>query len=143
MKRFFHLREIELGPKLGESYVITDGLSDGEEIVTQGAFSVDAAAQLEGKPSMMNSSSSSESFTQSETLTKAQFKVSGNCEMCKERIETAAKSGSGVAAAEWNVESKILRVNFDGSKTNSDAIQKAIAKAGHDTRKIQSSGQRL
>ena len=50
----FHLREIELGPKLGESYVITDGLSDGEEIVTQGAFSVDAAAQLEGKPSMMN-----------------------------------------------------------------------------------------
>jgi Cu(I)/Ag(I) efflux system membrane fusion protein len=59
----FHLREIELGPKLGESYVITDGLSDGEEIVTQGAFSVDAAAQLEGKPSMMNLPSTSEGFT--------------------------------------------------------------------------------
>jgi len=34
--------------------VITDGLTEGEEIVTQGAFSVDASAQLEGKPSMMN-----------------------------------------------------------------------------------------
>ncbi len=50
----FKMREIGLGPMLGNSYVITDGLTEGEEIVTQGAFSVDAAAQLEGKPSMMN-----------------------------------------------------------------------------------------
>ncbi len=50
----FKLREIELGPDLGESYIIISGLSEGEEIVTSGAFSVDAAAQLEGKPSMMN-----------------------------------------------------------------------------------------
>ncbi len=50
----FKLREIGLGPMLGESYVITDGLMEGEEIVTSGTFSVDAAAQLEGKPSMMN-----------------------------------------------------------------------------------------
>jgi Cu(I)/Ag(I) efflux system membrane fusion protein len=51
----FKMREIGLGPMLGNSYVITDGLTEGEEIVIQGAFSVDAAAQLEGKPSMMNS----------------------------------------------------------------------------------------
>ena len=51
----FKMREIGLGPMLGNSYVVTDGLKEGEEIVTQGAFSVDAAAQLEGKPSMMNS----------------------------------------------------------------------------------------
>jgi Cu(I)/Ag(I) efflux system membrane fusion protein len=50
----FKIREIGLGPMLGESYIITDGLSEGEEIVTSGTFSVDAAAQLEGKPSMMN-----------------------------------------------------------------------------------------
>jgi membrane fusion protein, copper/silver efflux system len=50
----FKLREVGLGPMLGDSYVITDGLSEGEEIVTNGTFSVDAAAQLEGKPSMMN-----------------------------------------------------------------------------------------
>jgi membrane fusion protein, copper/silver efflux system len=49
----FKIREIELGPALGNSYVVTSGLDEGEEIVTQGAFSVDAAAQLEGKPSMM------------------------------------------------------------------------------------------
>lgn len=50
----FKIREIGLGPVLGENYVVTDGLTDGEEIVTSGTFSVDAAAQLEGKPSMMN-----------------------------------------------------------------------------------------
>jgi len=50
----FKIREVELGPMLGDSYVITDGLSEGEEIVTRGTFSVDAAAQLEGKSSMMN-----------------------------------------------------------------------------------------
>ena len=30
------MREIGLGPMLGDSYVITDGLSEGEEIVTRG-----------------------------------------------------------------------------------------------------------
>jgi Cu(I)/Ag(I) efflux system membrane fusion protein len=50
----FKMREVGLGPMLGNSYVITDGLTEGEEIVTQGTFSIDAAAQLEGKASMMN-----------------------------------------------------------------------------------------
>jgi len=52
----FKIREIGLGPMLGESYIVTDGLKEGEEIVTSGTFSVDAAAQLDGKPSMMNTS---------------------------------------------------------------------------------------
>jgi len=50
----FKMREIDLGPMLGNSYVVLGGLNDGEEIVTDGTFSVDAAAQLAGKPSMMN-----------------------------------------------------------------------------------------
>jgi Cu(I)/Ag(I) efflux system membrane fusion protein len=49
----FHMQEIELGPALGNSYVVLSGLNEGAEIVTDGAFNVDAAAQLEGKPSMM------------------------------------------------------------------------------------------
>ena len=50
----FRMREIETGPMLGNSYVVISGLEEGEEIVSDGTFSVDAAAQLEGKPSMMN-----------------------------------------------------------------------------------------
>lgn len=50
----FKMREIGTGPTLGNSFIVLDGLEEGEEIVTQGTFNVDAAAQLEGKPSMMN-----------------------------------------------------------------------------------------
>jgi Cu(I)/Ag(I) efflux system membrane fusion protein len=132
----FKIREIELGPQLGNSYVVAEGLADGEEIVTQGAFSVDAAAQLEGKPSMMNQESNTQSLTSSQAVSKTtevQLKVSGNCDMCKDRIETAAKSVAGVVSAKWSSETKMLQVQFDDLKTNSDTIQKAIAKVGHDT----------
>jgi membrane fusion protein, copper/silver efflux system len=50
----FKLREIDLGSNLGNSYIVSGGLEEGEEIVTEGAFSVDATSQLEGKPSMLN-----------------------------------------------------------------------------------------
>ncbi|GAB1454574.1 hypothetical protein MASR2M47_46300 [Draconibacterium sp.] len=50
----FKLREITLGAAMKETYVVLDGLVDGEEIVTNGTFSIDAAAQLAGKTSMMN-----------------------------------------------------------------------------------------
>ncbi len=50
----FLMREVTLGPALGESYVIESGLNPGEEIAVNGTFSIDAAAQLAGKPSMMN-----------------------------------------------------------------------------------------
>jgi len=50
----FKMREITLGAAMKSSYVVVDGLMEGEEIVTNGTFSVDAAAQLAGKKSMMN-----------------------------------------------------------------------------------------
>jgi periplasmic mercuric ion binding protein len=63
------------------------------------------------------------------------FKVYGNCEMCKARIEKAAKSVDGVSAAEWNVQTKMLALTFDDSKTTVDKVQVAIAKVGNDTEK--------
>jgi Cu(I)/Ag(I) efflux system membrane fusion protein len=50
----FMMRNVTLGPALGESFIIDDGLLKGEEIAVNGTFSIDAAAQLAGKPSMMN-----------------------------------------------------------------------------------------
>ena len=50
----FRYREIVLGPESGDFYVVSEGLSEGEEIAVNGVFKIDAAAQLEGKPSMMN-----------------------------------------------------------------------------------------
>ena len=50
----FHYREITLGPEAGDFYVVAGGLNEGEEIAVNGVFKIDAAAQLAGKPSMMN-----------------------------------------------------------------------------------------
>jgi Cu(I)/Ag(I) efflux system membrane fusion protein len=50
----FSLREVVLGPSLGDSNVIESGLESGMEVVTNGTFTIDAASQLAGKPSMMN-----------------------------------------------------------------------------------------
>ncbi len=158
----FLMREIELGPALSNAYVVLSGLKEGEEIVTNGTFAIDASAQLAGKPSMMNpegnqiSSGGMAGMDMSETVetpgatqsrtrsSTANFehqmiKVSGNCEMCKDRIETAAKSVSGVMTADWSADKQMLNVEFDPNKTNSDAIQKAIAKVGHDTEKYKAS----
>jgi RND family efflux transporter, MFP subunit len=54
----FEMRNVTLGADLGENIVVTAGLHEGEAVVTNGVFSVDAAAQLAGKPSMMNQANS-------------------------------------------------------------------------------------
>ena len=158
----FKMREIEIGPMLGNSYVVISGLNEGEEIVTQGAFSVDASAQLEGKPSMMNrqggqisampgmdmpgspepdqiNTISSAGNVQNPAIMNVVFGVSGNCEMCKERIENAAKSFQGVSSADWDVNSKKISVEYDNKRVGLDEIQEAIAKAGHDNEKFKAS----
>ena len=71
----------------------------------------------------------------SSILQHAGFSVSGNCGMCKTRIEKAAKSVNGVASAVWDVKTKKMEVDFNSSLTNTASIQKAIAKSGHDTGK--------
>lgn len=50
----FEMREVTIGNRNGETYIITEGLDNGDEIVTHGTFTVDAAAQLQNKKSMMN-----------------------------------------------------------------------------------------
>lgn len=53
-KPTFEYREITLGEDAGSFYVVADGLQEGEEIVSNGVFKIDGAAQLAGKQSMMN-----------------------------------------------------------------------------------------
>jgi len=63
------------------------------------------------------------------------IKVSGNCGMCKERIETAAKM-DGVASASWNKDTKVLTLAYNPTVVKSEDVQKKIAAAGHDTEKF-------
>ncbi|OBX25868.1 Cu(I)/Ag(I) efflux system membrane fusion protein [Gelidibacter algens] len=66
----FEMREVTIGNRNGEFYTITQGLQNGDEIVTNGTFTVDAAAQLQGKKSMMN-----QGKTGKETMPMADMKI--------------------------------------------------------------------
>jgi membrane fusion protein, copper/silver efflux system len=50
----FEGREVVLGPRAGEYFVIAEGLEAGESVVTRGAFKIDSALQIQAKPSMMS-----------------------------------------------------------------------------------------
>ncbi|GAA4340813.1 heavy-metal-associated domain-containing protein [Flaviaesturariibacter amylovorans] len=63
------------------------------------------------------------------------FKVSGNCGMCKHRIEKAARI-SGVKEVEWNDETKIMQVTFNADVVSLEDIQRKVASVGHDTDKF-------
>lgn len=142
----FIYREITLGAESGNFYVVANGLSEGEEIASNGVFKIDAAAQLAGKSSMMNPTEeimqmkhhhgkTNKQLIKEATVQHSEFKVAGNCGMCKNTIETATKSLEGVNFAIWDQETKMLKISYNGSKISLEEIHKIIAKAGYDTEK--------
>lgn len=71
-----------------------------------------------------------------EIVTESTF-VAGNCEMCQARIVKASTDVFGVSTAVWNKDTKLLEVSYDKKATTLDAVEKAVAKAGHDTKNHQ------
>lgn len=67
------------------------------------------------------------------------FKVYGNCEMCKKRIETTLQKNQHIKKATWDVKTKMLTVVYDPHLISLDAIHKIVADAGHDTDKVKAS----
>jgi len=80
----FKYRQIDLGPESGNFYVVAGGLSEGEEIAVNGVFKIDAAAQLEGLPSMMNP----------EGGQAATAHMHGSMDMSAEHVESGTASGN-------------------------------------------------
>lgn len=72
-------------------------------------------------------------YTRPNDLEQHEFKVYGNCEMCKERIETAVLSMEGVARASWDAATGMLAVAFDAGVLTLDDIHGQVAQVGHDT----------
>lgn len=68
---------------------------------------------------------------------QAEMSVSGNCDMCKARIEAAALSNKAVQSAQWDKVSKKLLLNVDKSM-DIKVIGKLIADEGHDNEYVTS-----
>lgn len=69
-------------------------------------------------------------FLQAQEITRT-VKVLGNCGMCKTRIENAVKE-IPTAQGTWDLESKILTVNYQQDQTSIEEILQKVAQVGHD-----------
>jgi periplasmic mercuric ion binding protein len=71
---------------------------------------------------------------ESPSIVEKKIWVRGNCDMCKERIETQITAIKGVKSAVWNVDTKELTVKFDSLNTQLSQIEKMVASSGHATK---------
>ena len=74
-------------------------------------------------------------FSVSQTKSKSvkeTFVVSGNCDMCKKRIETATLKLNGVKYVNWNKETSNFSIIYNNKKVTIYEIRNKIAESGHD-----------
>jgi copper chaperone CopZ len=60
------------------------------------------------------------------------IKTSAVCDMCKETLEKAMAYEKGVKESSLDVDSKVLTVKYDPTKTTPEKIKTAVTKAGYD-----------
>ena len=65
------------------------------------------------------------------------FGVKGNCGMCKKTIETAALSLSGVSTADWDKQTKQIKLIYDPQIVDLMSIHQAIANSGYGTELVE------
>lgn len=66
-------------------------------------------------------------------LAEMSFAVSGNCEMCKDKIEKTIQADPAVFNATWDIDSHLLTISFNSKSTDVNALKQRLAEAGYDT----------
>ena len=115
----FEMREVKLGNQIGNEYEVLEGLYAGNEIVTNGTFTVDAAAQLQGKKSMMNKDGGTvmtghEGHTMDMMIEKVDFN------------STVEKSFQAVIEAYINLKDALIQSDVSLASSKSEAFRKAL-----------------
>ncbi|MDX8552808.1 efflux RND transporter periplasmic adaptor subunit [Tenacibaculum sp. 1B UA] len=105
-KPVFEMREVVLGGKAGDNYQVEKGLKSGEEIVTNGIFTIDASAQLQGKKSMMNH-------------TKEIIESFSTPKAFKEQLQKAYDGYIGLKDA-------LVKTDANAAKTSAENLQKDL-----------------
>lgn len=70
-------------------------------------------------------------FAQANKKTET-IKVYGNCDMCKETIESSLKKKDGIISKRWDVKTLTLSVTYDPAKITIEEIGKKVANVGYD-----------
>ena len=123
----FEMREVVLGKQVSEQYEVIDGLKDGDEIVTNGTFTVDASAQLQGKKSMMNKDGG-------KTMTGHEGHA---MDMMTKKVDfnsTVEKSFQPVIDAYISLKDALIQSDVSLASSKSEALRKALEKMPVDQR---------
>ena len=112
-------REIVLGPKAGNFYIVRSGLKEGERVVTNGNFKIDSAVQIVAGPSMMNPSTA-QAVPENELpqlfVSKLRL-LDGTFRELAAAVETRDLSKTHLAFAKFNKDLRLI----DGSALKGDA----------------------
>jgi periplasmic mercuric ion binding protein len=71
-------------------------------------------------------------FSFAQKIRTETFPVSGECGMCKKKIEKAAKE-AGASYAIWDQQTKLLKVTYNATGASVSSMQQKIAGIGYDT----------
>lgn len=71
-------------------------------------------------------------FAQQSKTETIKIKTSGQCSMCKERIEKALVFEKGIKSADYDVETAVVTVKFNNTKTTPEKIKQVVVLTGYD-----------
>jgi len=117
-------REITLGPRADNYYVVESGLEQGELVVSNGNFKIDSAIQIQGRPSMMNPDieSSSAIHDHSETIEETDEEITAFTDIpnsLKEQLDE-------VYAAYFEVQYALSHDQFEPISKNASSFLNAL-----------------
>lgn len=116
----YESREVRLGMRAGDGYVVLDGLSEGERVVMRGAFQIDSAMQIQAKPSMMRPTQEADSQPESPSGPPRSHAVAGA--MYHDHFKPVLESYFELAAA-------LVADDADKATAVSAALRKALGGA--------------
>jgi Cu(I)/Ag(I) efflux system membrane fusion protein len=125
----FEGREIVLGPRAGEDYLVIEGLSEGELVVTSGNFKIDSAIQLLAKPSMMDPDGVGGGGHQHVHGPKPTAPKPSAAEEALEAFETSPtfkKRLAAVVESYYAVQTALSQDNMQGAVDSSNSALKAL-----------------
>jgi len=122
-KGTFEGREIVLGPRAGNYYLVREGLSEGERVVVSGNFKIDSAIQILAKPSMMSPE---------EIVPTAEDQEKPPQKGVEEKLESFKVSNAfktqidSVFSAYFTIHQALSQDNFSGAQSSAKSLLEAL-----------------
>ena len=126
-------REVTLGPRTGDVFIVVAGLVEGERVVTNGAFKIDSALQIQAKPSMMNPAGgwSIPRHHHSETLSSSQAHIHiGHDSTATASIGIPVKLAVQLLEPYLAMQSALVADNLEDAKAQAKSMMMIVEHSG-------------